>query len=65
MSSDRIKKVGPTFFQLVKVKVRRNLSKAKLSGHCHWLVGLMTRLDDSIRGPPANWKEAMMDCGRV
>jgi hypothetical protein len=65
MSSDRIEKVGPTFFQLVKVKVRRNLSKAKLSGHCHWLVGIITRLDDSIGGAHANWKEAMMDCERV
>jgi hypothetical protein len=49
MGSDRIRKVGSTFGQLVEVKVGRNLSKAELLGLYNRLVRFITRLGNIVK----------------
>jgi hypothetical protein len=50
---------------MVKEEVGRNLSQTKLPGYYNQLVEFITRLDDSVRGAHADWKEAGANHDRV
>jgi hypothetical protein len=50
---------------MMKEEVERNLPKTKLPGCYDWLVELITRLDDSVGGAHADWKEARANYDRV
>jgi hypothetical protein len=50
---------------MVKEEVGRNLPKTKLPGYYDRLVRLITRLDDSVGGAHAHWKEVRANHGRV
>jgi hypothetical protein len=50
---------------MMKEEVGRDLSKTKLPGCYYQLVRLITRLDDSVGGAHADWKEARADHDRI
>jgi hypothetical protein len=50
---------------MMKEEVGRDLPKTKLSGCYDRLVRLITKLDDSIGGAHAYWKEARLDYDRI
>jgi hypothetical protein len=50
---------------MMKEEVGRVLPKTKLLGCYNRLVRLITRLDDSIGGAHADWKEARADHDRI
>jgi hypothetical protein len=50
---------------MVKEEVGRGLPKTKLPGCYDRLVRLITRLDDSVEGAYADWKEARADHDRI
>jgi hypothetical protein len=50
---------------MMKEEVGRDLPKTKLLGCYDWLVRLITRLDDSVEGAHADWKEARADHDRI
>jgi hypothetical protein len=50
---------------MVKEEVGRDLPKTKLPGGYDRLVRLITRLDDSVGGAYADWKEARADHDRI
>jgi hypothetical protein len=50
---------------MMKEEVGRDLPKTKLPGCYDQLVRLIARLDDSIGGAHADWKEARVDHDRI
>jgi hypothetical protein len=50
---------------MVEEEVRRNLPETKLPGCYDRLIKLITRLNDSIGGAHADWKEARANPDRV
>ena len=65
LAGKEIRQVGSTLCQVMKEEMRRDLPKTKLSGCYDRLVRLITRLDDSVGGAHADWKEARTDHDRV
>ena len=61
MGSDLIRQVSPALHQVVDEEMGRNLCKTELAGSNHWLVRLIPRLDDPIRGTHANRQESGTD----
>jgi hypothetical protein len=61
LAGNEIRKISSTFCQVMKEEVGRDLPKTKLPGCYDRLVGIITRLDDSIGGAHADWKEARVD----
>jgi hypothetical protein len=45
----------------MKKEVWRHLPKTELTSYHHWLVRLVTRLDDPVGGTHADWEEARTD----
>jgi hypothetical protein len=62
---NKIRQISSTLYQMMKDEVGRDLPKTKLSGCYDRLVRLITRLDDSIGGAHADWKEARADHDRI
>jgi hypothetical protein len=50
---------------MVKEEVGRNLPETKLPGCYDRLIEHITRLDDSVGGADADWKEARANHDRV
>jgi hypothetical protein len=50
---------------MMKEEVGRDLPKTKLPGCYDRLVRLITRLNDSVGGAHAEWKEARVDYDRI
>jgi hypothetical protein len=50
---------------MMKEEVGRDLAKTKLPGCYDQLVRLIARLDDSVGGAHADWKEARVDHDRI
>jgi hypothetical protein len=61
LAGNEIRQISSTLCQMMKEEVGRDLPKTKLPGYYDWLVRLITRLDDSIEGAHADWKEAWAD----
>jgi hypothetical protein len=62
---NKIRQISSTLCQMMKEEVGRDLPKTKLLGCYNRLVRLITRLDDSIGGAHADWKEARVDHDRI
>jgi hypothetical protein len=62
---NKIRQISSTLSQMMKEEVGRDLPKTKLLGCYNRLVRLITRLDDSIGGAHADWKEARADHDRI
>jgi hypothetical protein len=65
LDGNEIRQISSTLCQMMKEDVGRDLPKTKLSGCCDRLVRLITRLDDSVEGAHADWKEARVDHDRI
>jgi hypothetical protein len=65
LASNEIRQISSTFYQMMKEEVGRDLPKTKLPGCYDRLVRLITRLDDSVGGAHADWKEARVDHDRI
>jgi hypothetical protein len=65
LAGNEIRQINSTLCQMMKEEVGRDLPNTKLSGCYDRLVRLITRLDDSIGGAHANWKEARADQDRI
>jgi hypothetical protein len=62
---NKIRQINSTLCQMMKEEVERDLPKTKLLGCYDRLVRLITRLDDSVGGAHADWKEARADHDRI
>jgi hypothetical protein len=60
MSSNAVEEISSVLYKLVKVKVTRNLSEAKLLGNCHRLVKFISRHNDP-GSAPTNWEETRLN----
>jgi hypothetical protein len=65
LDGNKIRQISSTLCQMMKEEVGRDLPKTKLLGCYDWLVRLRTRLDDSVGGAHADWKEARVDHDRI
>jgi hypothetical protein len=65
LPGNEIRLISSTLYQMMKEEVGRDLPKTKLLGCYDQLVRLITRLDDSIGGAHADWKEARADRDRI
>jgi hypothetical protein len=65
LTSNEIRQISSTFCQMMKEEVGRDLPKTKLSACYDRLVRLITRLDDSVGGAHADWKEVRVDHDRI
>jgi hypothetical protein len=65
LAGNGIRQIRSTLCQMMKKEVERDLPKTKLRGCYDRLVRLITRLDDSVGGAHADWKEAMADHDRI
>jgi hypothetical protein len=65
LAGNEIRQISSTFCQMMKEEVGRDLPRTKLSGCYDRLVRLITRLDDSVGGAHADWKEARADHDRI
>jgi hypothetical protein len=65
LAGNEIRQISSTFCQMMKEEVGRDLPKTKLPGCYDRLVRLITRLDDSVGGAHADWKEARVDHDRI
>jgi hypothetical protein len=65
LAGNEIRQISSTLYQMMKEEVGRDLPKTKLSGCYDWLVRLITRLDDSVGGAHADFKEARADHDRI
>ena len=60
-----IRQVSPGLHQTMDEEMRRNLCKTELTGSNHWLVRLVPRLDDAVRGTHANMQKSGTDHKRI
>jgi hypothetical protein len=65
LAGNEIRQISSTFCQMMKEEVGRDLPRTKLPGCYDRLVRLITRLDDSVGGAHADWKEARADHDRI
>jgi hypothetical protein len=65
LAGNKIRQINSTLCQMMKEEVERDLPKTKLLGCYDRLVRLITRLDDSVGGAHADWKEARADHDRI
>jgi hypothetical protein len=65
LAGNEIRQISSTFCQMMKKEVGRDLPKTKLPDCYDRLLRLITRLDDSIGGAHAEWKEARTDHDRI
>jgi hypothetical protein len=65
LAGNEIRHISSTLYQMTKEEVGRDLPKTKLLGCYDRLVRLITRLDDSVGGAHADWKEARADHDRI
>jgi hypothetical protein len=65
LAGNEIRQISSTLYQMMKEEVWRDLPKTKLPGCYDRLVRLITRLDDSVGGAHADWKEARADHDRI
>ena len=65
LASKEIRQISSTLCQIMKEEAGRDLPKTKLPGCYDRLVRLITRLNDSVGGAHADWKEAGTDHDRV
>jgi hypothetical protein len=65
LASNEIRQISSTPCQMMKEEVRRDLPQTKLPGCYDRLVRIITRLDDSVGGAHADWKEARADYERI
>jgi hypothetical protein len=65
LASNEIRQISSTPCQMMKEEVGRDLPQTKLPGCYDRLVRIITRLDDSVGGAHADWKEARADYERI
>jgi hypothetical protein len=65
LAGNEIRQISSTHCQMMKEEVWRDLPKTKLLSCYDRLVRLITRLDDSVGGAHADWKEARADHDRI
>jgi hypothetical protein len=65
LAGNEIRQINSTLCQMMEEEVGRDLPKTKLPGCYNRLVRLITRLDDSVGGAHANWKEERADHNRI
>jgi hypothetical protein len=65
LAGNEMKQINSTLCQMMKEEVGRDLPKTKLPGCYDRLVRLITRLDVSVGGAHADWKEARVDHDRI
>jgi hypothetical protein len=65
LAGNEIRQISSTLCQMMKEEVGWDLPKTKLPGCYDRLVRLITRLDDSVGGAHADWKEARADHDRI
>jgi hypothetical protein len=65
LAGNEIRQISSTFCQMMKEEMGRDLPKTKLPSYYDRLVRLITRLDDSVGGAHADWKEARVDHDRI